>query len=131
MRSRLARFAAASTLLFITISVVGHARAQAPAATPAQAPLPTTDQAILQNARWRGVGPDRGGRSIAVSGVKGRPLEGYFGAVGGGLWKTTDAGNTWSPITDGLISSSSVGAVAVADSNPDVVYIGTGEACIR
>ena len=60
-----------------------------------------------------------------------RPLEYYFGAVGGGLWKTTDGGTTWNPVTDGQIHSSSVGAVAVSESNPDVVYIGMGESCIR
>ena len=89
------------------------------------------DPALLNAYRWRSIGPDRGGRSIAVSGVKGRPREAYFGAVGGGLWKTTDAGNNWAPVTDGQITSSSVGAVAVSDSNPDVVYIGMGESCIR
>src|SRR5687767_8317368 len=81
--------------------------------------------------QWRGIGPDIGGRSIASSGVKGRPNEAYFGATGGGLWKTTDKGDTWTPVTDGQIGSSSVGAVAVSESNPDVVYIGTGETCIR
>ena len=89
------------------------------------------DPALLDAYRWRSIGPDRGGRSIAVSGVKGRPREAYFGAVGGGLWKTTDAGNNWAPVTDGQITSSSVGAVAVSDSNPDIVYIGMGENCIR
>ncbi len=80
---------------------------------------------------WRNVGPNRGGRSIGTTGVPGRPLEAYFGAVGGGLWKTTDGGTTWRPVTDGQLDSSSVGAVAVAESNPDVVYIGMGEACLR
>jgi photosystem II stability/assembly factor-like uncharacterized protein len=80
---------------------------------------------------WRSIGPARGGRSIAGAGVVGRPNEYYFGAVGGGLWKTTDGGTTWNPVTDGQIRSSSVGAVAVSESNPDVVYIGMGEACIR
>jgi photosystem II stability/assembly factor-like uncharacterized protein len=89
------------------------------------------DPALLNAYRWRSIGPDRGGRSIAVSGVKGRPREAYFGAVGGGLWKTTDAGNNWAPVTDGQITSSSVGAVAVSDSNPDIVWIGMGESCIR
>ena len=89
------------------------------------------DPALLKAYQWRSIGPLRGGRSIAVTGVKGRPKEAYFGAVGGGLWKTTDAGENWAPMTDGQIGSSSVGAVAVSESNPDVVYIGMGESCIR
>ncbi len=89
------------------------------------------DPAVLKAFEWRSIGPLRGGRSIAVSGVKGRPREAYFGAVGGGLWKTTDGGSTWAPVTDGQIHSSSVGAVAVSESNPDIVFIGTGESCIR
>jgi photosystem II stability/assembly factor-like uncharacterized protein len=89
------------------------------------------DPALLNAYRWRSIGPDRGGRSIAVAGVKGRPREAYFGAVGGGLWKTSDAGNNWAPVTDGLITSSSVGAVAVSESSPDIVWIGMGESCIR
>jgi hypothetical protein len=71
--------------------------------------------------QWRCIGPNRGGRSIAVAGHKDRPFEYYFGATGGGLWKTTDGGTTWHPVTDGQIRSSSVGAVAVAESNPDIV----------
>src|SRR5204863_3343651 len=89
------------------------------------------DAAIVNAFRWRSIGPDRGGRSIAVSGVKGRPREAYFGAVGGGLWKTADGGMTWTNVTDGQVKSASVGAVAVSESNPDVIYIGMGESCIR
>ncbi|HEX7939968.1 MAG TPA: glycosyl hydrolase, partial [Gemmatimonadaceae bacterium] len=89
------------------------------------------DSSILKGFRWRSIGPDRGGRSIAVSGVRGRKNEAYFGAVGGGLWKTMDGGTTWAPVTDGQLKSSSVGAVAVSESNPDIVYIGMGESCIR
>src|SRR5262245_42180375 len=81
--------------------------------------------------RWRSVGPARGGRSLAVAGSVARPNEYYMGATGGGLWKTTDGGASWRPVTDGLIQSSSIGAVAVAASNPDIVYAGTGEADIR
>ncbi len=89
------------------------------------------DPKLYQSLQWRNIGPNRGGRSIAVSGVRGRRLDGYFGAVGGGLWKTTDGGENWTPVTDGQIDSSSVGAVAVSESNPDVVYIGMGESHIR
>lgn len=89
------------------------------------------DPAVLEHFAWRNLGPDRGGRSIAVSGVRGQPNVAYFGATGGGLWKTTDSGESWVPVTDGQITSASVGAVAVSESDPDVVYIGTGESCIR
>src|SRR5689334_37295 len=92
---------------------------------------PAVDTMILNRYRWRSIGPDRGGRSIAISGVRGRPNEGYFGATGGGLWKTTDGGENWMPVTDGQITSASVGAVAVSETNPDVVWIGMGESCIR
>ncbi len=89
------------------------------------------DSTLIAGYKWRNIGPDRGGRSIAASGVRGRPNEAYFGAVGGGLWKTTDGGDTWAPVTDGQIRSASVGAVAVSETNPDLVFIGTGESAIR
>jgi photosystem II stability/assembly factor-like uncharacterized protein len=92
---------------------------------------PGYDPTLFSSLRWRNIGPNRGGRSIAAAGVVKRPLEYYFGAVGGGLWKTTDGGTNWNAVTDGQIHSSSVGAVAVSESNPDVVYIGMGESCIR
>ncbi len=89
------------------------------------------DSTLMAGYRWRNIGPDRGGRSIAASGVKGRPNEAYFGATGGGLWKTTDGGETWVPVTDGQIKSASVGAVAVSETKPDLVFIGMGETAIR
>ena len=92
---------------------------------------PAIDSALRAYYKWRNIGPGRGGRSIAVSGAKGRPKEAYFGAVGGGLWKTTDGGDNWLPVTDGQITSASVGAVAVSESNPDLVYIGMGETALR
>ncbi|MCU0648066.1 MAG: glycosyl hydrolase [Gemmatimonadaceae bacterium] len=103
---------------------------------PPRSPAPVIadvrlDSALTRGMRWRNIGPDRGGRSIAVSGVRGRRHEAYFGATGGGLWKTTDGGETWAPVTDGKITSASVGAVAVSETNPDVVYIGMGESAIR
>jgi len=89
------------------------------------------DDALLEGYRWRNLGPDRGGRSIAATGVVGQPEVAYFGAVGGGLWKTTDGGENWFPVTDDKITTASVGAVAVSETNPDLVFIGTGETCIR
>jgi photosystem II stability/assembly factor-like uncharacterized protein len=80
---------------------------------------------------WRNLGPARGGRSLAVAGSTARPNEYYFGATGGGLWKTTNGGATWSVVTDGQLTSASVGAVAVSPSNPDIVYIGMGESELR
>jgi len=80
---------------------------------------------------WRNIGPDRGGRSLTAAGSSARPNEYYFGAVGGGVWKTVDGGTAWTPVTDGKIKSSSVGAIAVAPSNPDIVYVGMGESELR
>jgi len=122
--------AAAITGAIVAAALLPGSAQQAPASgSPPRAP--TAPELVLDTLQWRSVGPDRGGRSIAVSGVKGRPREAYFGAVGGGLWKTTDGGENWLPVTDGQIRSASVGAVAVAESNPDIVFIGMGESCIR
>src|SRR6476646_3575130 len=79
------------------------------------------DQKLFEEMRWRCIGPFRGGRTVAVSGVAGRPNLFYMAAVNGGVWKTTDFGNTWAPIFDNAGSSGSVGAIAVAPSNPDII----------
>jgi photosystem II stability/assembly factor-like uncharacterized protein len=89
------------------------------------------DPGLLRPLKWRNIGPLRGGRSLAVAGSAARPLEYYFGAVGGGLWKTTDGGTTWNSVSDAFFKTSSVGAVAVSSSNPDVVYAGMGETELR
>ncbi len=80
--------------------------------------------------RWRNIGPFRGGRVDAVSGVPGDPATFYFGSVGGGVWKTTNAGTTWMPVFDGQ-KIASIGAIAVAPSDPSIIYVGTGETDIR
>jgi photosystem II stability/assembly factor-like uncharacterized protein len=92
---------------------------------------PDPDTVRYRGLAWRNLGPNRGGRSIAVAGSTSRPLEYYFGATGGGLWKTTDGGTSWQPVTDGKIGSASIGAVEVCQSNPDVLYLGTGETQLR
>jgi len=80
---------------------------------------------------FRLIGPFRGGRSVAVTGVPSQPSVYYFGGVGGGVWKTTDSGASWANISDGFFKTSSVGAIAVADSDPNVIYVGMGESCVR
>ena len=88
------------------------------------------DPSLYAGLRWRMLGPFRGGRTDAVTGVPGRPYEFYFGAVNGGVWKTINAGRSWQPVFDSQ-PVASIGAIAVAPSNPDVVYVGTGESTLR
>lgn len=101
------------------------------AAKAQDAPLPEDEQAYFTSLTWRNIGPDRGGRSISASGSAARPNEYYFTAVGGGLWKTTDGGQSWKPVTDGQLDTAAVGGVAVCEANPDIVYLTTGETQLR
>ncbi|HUU33702.1 MAG TPA: hypothetical protein VMW48_06535, partial [Vicinamibacterales bacterium] len=98
------------------------AAAQSPAAV---------DPSYLDLLRWRSVGPARGGRVVAVSGDPVNRFTFYQGTTGGGVWKTEDGGLNWANVSDGFFRAGSVGAIAVAPSNPNVVYVGMGEGCIR
>ena len=86
---------------------------------------------LFPGLEFRCIGPYRGGRSIAVTGVRRQPLTYYFGGTGGGVWKTTDGGSNWESVSDKTFKTGSVGAIAVSESDPNVVYVGTGEAHIR
>jgi photosystem II stability/assembly factor-like uncharacterized protein len=111
-------------LRFVSLALL----ASAAAAGPAQAA--SVDPAQFQDLHWRSVGPFRGGRVLAVEGAPNDPKKFYFGAVNGGVWRTDDAGRTWVPIFDD-VNVESIGAIAVAPSAPDVIYVGTGEADMR
>ncbi len=88
------------------------------------------DKSLYQGMKYRLIGPYRGGRSNTAVGVPSQPHTYYFGAVAGGVWKTTNGGMTWTPIFDNQ-PVSSIGSIAVADADPNIVYVGSGEACIR
>ena len=104
--------------------------ADKPKPAPTVAPSPT-EAKLIEGLSWRSIGPYRGGRVTAVTGVAGEPQVYYMGATGGGVWKTTNGGISWSPLSDGQVKTGSVGALAVAPSDPNVVYAGMGESCIR
>ncbi|MCC5612202.1 hypothetical protein LC612_37115, partial [Nostoc sp. CHAB 5834] len=87
----------------------------------------TNNDPYFKPVKWRNIGPFRGGRSVAGSGVTSDPQLYYMGTVGGGIWKTEDAGKTWKNVSDGQLKTSSVGAIGICESDPAVVYAGMGE----
>lgn len=95
-----------------------------------QQPSPTAYQQVFSKLKYRCIGPFRGGRSAAVTGVAGNPMLYYMGAAGGGVWKTEDGGSNWQNISDGFFGGS-IGSIAVAPSDPNVIYVGGGECTIR
>src|SRR4030088_1848082 len=108
-------------------SVLGVLLSLVPCAATAASKV---DPKLFSAMKWRQVGPFRGGRVVAVSGVPGDPSTWYFGGVAGGVWKSTDVGSSWKPMFDDQ-KISSIGAIAVAESDHNVVYVGSGEACPR
>ncbi|MBL7863199.1 MAG: glycosyl hydrolase [Cyclobacteriaceae bacterium] len=104
--------------------------AQKKGTNPPKAAITTYDDKLYNAMEWRSIGPFRGGRSAAVTGVPGQPNLFYFGATGGGVWRTTDAGNSWQNISDGFFGGS-IGAVAVSEWDNNVIYVGGGEKTVR
>lgn len=102
-----------------------------PIATAQQSSAIVYDTTLYAGMQYRMIGPYRGGRSTAVTGVRGEPHTFFMGGTGGGVWKSDDAGQHWFNLTDDYFNVGSIGAVTVADSDPNVVYVGTGSACIR
>src|ERR1700731_3424976 len=119
-------FGFVSVSLTLLPAAIGMAQTPAPTPTAASA----IDEKLFRGMQWRQVGPFRGGRALAGEGVSGEPSTFYFGAVAGGVWKTTDGGADWGPLFD-KESISSIGALAVAPSDHNIVYVGTGEAAVR
>ncbi len=98
---------------------------------PAQGVGLTADTTIFSATSWRNIGPWRGGRSVAVAGIASQPLTYFAGYTGGGVWRTDNGGQTWRNISDGHFKTGSIGAIAVAPSDANVIYVGTGEHAIR
>src|SRR5215469_16550478 len=119
-----------SALLGFLLAVFISPASVQSAASPTPPPPGTIDEKLFNGMRWREVGPFRGGRALAIEGVVGEPDTYYFGAVAGGVWKTTDGGANWVPLFDKQ-PISSIGAIAVAPSDHNVIYAGTGEGAIR
>ena len=114
-------------LLIVTLDSAPHLNAQQPERPENQ----LFDPALFGAMSYRLIGPHRGGRVTTVTGVADRPFTFLMGTTGGGVWKTEDAGETWENISDGFMDVASIGAVEVADSDPNVIYVGTGSAGIR
>ncbi len=111
-----------------SLALAGPAR---PSPAPPVAEKEKSFNDVMDGLKFRNIGPYRGGRACAASGVRGRPLTWYFGATGGGVWKTTDGGATWDNLSDKDFKTGSVGSIAVAESDPNVVYVGMGEWTVR
>jgi photosystem II stability/assembly factor-like uncharacterized protein len=118
------------TLVLIMLSVVSVTAQRRPTTSAPETNQKQNDP--LKALQWRSIGPFRGGRSTAVAGVASQPMVFYFGGTGGGVWKTTDGGINWEPITDGSVfGTGSVGAIGLSDSDPNTIYVGMGESPIR
>lgn len=127
--SRRAVFIAVLALLASGVALIANSNSSHAHSSGAQQAAQSNP---LSGLRWRNIGPFRGGRSVAVAGVASQPNVYYFGGTGGGVFKTTDGGVNWTPVSDGQpFGTGTVGAIEVSQSDPNVVYVGMGESCIR
>jgi photosystem II stability/assembly factor-like uncharacterized protein len=127
------RFILAPVLVLCSTTAVNAQFEPVDAAIQALSPhsIPGFDSSLFSFTQWRNIGPLRGGRALAVSGSSSRPNEYYFGTTGGGVWKTTNGGTDWYPVSDGSFKSASVGSIGVCEANPDILYVGMGEGQFR
>ncbi|HMP13945.1 MAG TPA: glycosyl hydrolase, partial [Saprospiraceae bacterium] len=124
-------FLITTLILLLGLPVLSQRRpATTAAATTPTVPTVSYDEALYNSIQWRSIGPFRGGRSCTVTGVPGKPNLYYMGATGGGVWRTTDGGQTWESISDGWFGGS-IGAVAVSEYDNNVIYVGGGEKTVR
>ncbi|MFZ9045839.1 MAG: WD40/YVTN/BNR-like repeat-containing protein [Cyclobacteriaceae bacterium] len=119
------------TVLLIGLLLISGADSLAQRKKKATPETPKLDASLFVGLKWRNIGPYRGGRSVTSTGVIQDPMTFYMGSTGGGVWKTTDGGISWNNISDGFFKTGTVGAIAVAPSDPNVVYVGMGEHAIR
>ncbi|MDX1472005.1 MAG: glycosyl hydrolase, partial [Flavobacteriaceae bacterium] len=113
-------------LLFLIVPLLGFSQRK-----KSEKPQSAISDTMFHGLQWRNIGPFRGGRSVASTGVVGQPMTYYFGGTGGGVWKTTDDGITWKNVSDGFFKTGTVGAIAVSESNPNIVVVGMGEHAAR
>src|SRR6476661_7902635 len=130
----LSLFVSVSVMPLVAASSVLPAQPAAPSSPATPAPAITAanfDSATFGSLTWRNVGPWRGGRAAAGAGIPDQPMTYFAGYTGGGLWRTDDAGGNWRNISDGFFRTSTIGAIAVAPSDANVLFVGTGEHSIR
>ena len=123
-------FSGLCSVAFLLLVTVARP-ASADRKTAAKGPGDGSIAKLYEGLEFRNIGPYRGGRVTAVAGVRGKPLVFYQGACGGGVWKTVDGGSNWQPVSDKFCTTGAVGAIGIAESDPNVVYVGMGEAPIR
>src|SRR5210317_2203528 len=120
------KFFRTALLIAFILLFINESNAQKKKKSKNEVPVAQYEESLYEGLEYRLIGPFRGGRSAAVTGVPGEPNLFYFGATGGGIWKTTDGGRIWTNISDGFFGGS-IGAISVAESDKNVIYAGGGE----